>query len=53
MPDHPASIDHNEFDGGKYYEYHYVVVGIDGKILKYKAVKMNDDGSEVYWILLN
>ncbi|MDH5604549.1 MAG: metallophosphoesterase, partial [Cyclobacteriaceae bacterium] len=46
LPDHPASTDNDEFDGGKYYEYHYVVVEIDGKTLKYKAVKMNDDGTD-------
>ncbi len=45
LPDHPAHPDSNEFDGGKYYQFHYVVVEIDGKKLKYKAVKMNGDGS--------
>ncbi len=45
LPDHPASTDNNDFDGGEYYQYHYVVVEINGKNLKYKAVKMNGDGS--------
>jgi len=45
LPDHKATPDNNEFDGGKYYQYHYVVVEIDGKSLKFKAVKMNGDGS--------
>ena len=45
LPDHPASTDNNDFDGGEYYQYHYVLVIIDGKQLKYKAVKMNGDGS--------
>ncbi len=46
LPDHPASTDNDEFDGGKYYEYHYIVVEIDGKHLKFRAVKMNGDGSD-------
>jgi len=45
LPDHPATTDNDDFDGGEYYLYHYIVVEIDGKSLKYKAVKMNGDGS--------
>jgi len=45
LPDHKASADNDEFDGGKYYLYNYVVVEIDGKTLKYRAVKVNGDGT--------
>ncbi|MEA1878591.1 MAG: metallophosphoesterase family protein [Bacteroidota bacterium] len=45
LPDHKASPDNHETDEGEYYLYHYIVVEIDGKNLKYKAVKMNGDGS--------
>ena len=45
LPDHQATTDNDDFDGGEYYLYHYIVVEIDGKNLKYKAVKMNGDGS--------
>ena len=45
LPDHKASADNDEFDGGKYYVYNYVVVEIDGKTLKYRAVKVNGDGT--------
>jgi hypothetical protein len=45
LPDHKATTDNDEFDGGKYYQYHYVVVEINGKNLKFKAIKMNGDGS--------
>jgi len=45
LPDHPADPNSNEFDGGKYYVYHYCLIEIDGKKLSYKAVKMNGDGS--------
>ncbi|MFC2123386.1 purple acid phosphatase family protein [Bacteroidota bacterium] len=45
IPDHPASVDNDDTDEGEYYKYHYVVVEIDEKHLKYKAVEMNGDGS--------
>ncbi len=45
-PDHPATLESNETDEGEYYEYHYVVVEIDGKNLKFTARKMNGDGSD-------
>ena len=46
FPDHKATLESNELDEGKYYEYHYVVVEIDGKKLKFTARKMNGDGSD-------
>lgn len=46
LPDHQATTDNDDFDGGEYYLYHYIVIEIDGKNLKYKAVKMNGDGSD-------
>ena len=45
LPDHPATTDNNDTDEGEYYLYHFVVIEIDGTDLKYKAVKMNGDGS--------
>ncbi|MCK5134229.1 MAG: metallophosphoesterase family protein [Bacteroidales bacterium] len=45
LPDHPATTDNDDTDEGEYYLYHYVVIEIDGTELKYKAVKMNGDGS--------
>ncbi|MCK5820542.1 MAG: metallophosphoesterase family protein [Bacteroidales bacterium] len=45
LPDHKATRDNDETDEGEYYLFHYIVVEIDGKNLKYKAVKMNGDGS--------
>ena len=45
LPDHPASTDNDEFDGGEYYVYHYVVVEVDGKTIKVNAVKVNGDGT--------
>lgn len=45
LPDHKASADNDDYDGGKYYLYNYVVVEIDGKKLKYTAVKVNGDGT--------
>ncbi len=45
LPDHPATPDSDEFDGGKYYEYNYVFVEVDGKTIKVKAIKMNGDGT--------
>lgn len=45
-PDHKATLETNELDEGKYYEYHYVVIEIDGKNLKFTARKMNGDGSD-------
>ncbi len=45
-PDHEADLESNETDEGEYYEYHYVVVEIDGNNLKFTARKMNGDGSD-------
>jgi len=45
LPDHIADPDHDEFDGGKYYKYHYVVVEVNGKIIKVRAVEINGDGT--------
>ncbi len=45
-PDHKAVLGSDEPDEGKYYEYHYVVVEIDGKNLKFTARKMNGDGTD-------
>ena len=46
FPDHKATIGSNDTDEGEYYEYHYVVIEIDGKHLKFTARKMNGDGSD-------
>ncbi len=46
LPRVKATTNTDAPDAGKYYQYHYVVVEIDGKKLKYKAVKMNSDGSD-------
>ncbi len=45
LPDHKANPDNDEFDGGKYYKYHYVVVEVNGKKIKVKAVEVNGDGT--------
>ncbi len=45
-PDHKATLDNNKSDDGKYYEYHYTVIEVDGKTLKFTARKMNGDGSD-------
>jgi len=45
LPDHPANPNNDEYDGGKYYKYHYVVVEVDGKKIKVKAVEVNGDGT--------
>ena len=45
LPDHPADPHSNEYDGGKYYEFHYTVIDIDGKHLSFKAIKINADGT--------
>lgn len=46
FPDHKATLESNENDEGEYYEYHYVVIEIDGNHLKFTARKMNGDGSD-------
>lgn len=46
FPDHKATVDNDELDEGAYYEYHYVVIEIDGKHLKYTARRMNGDGTD-------
>ena len=46
IPDHKATTDNDEFDGGKYYRYHYVVVEVNGKKIKVKAVEVNGDGTK-------
>ena len=45
IPDHPARPNSDESDEGKYYEYHYIVIDIDGDVLKVTTQKMNGDGS--------
>lgn len=46
FPDHEATLDNDDTDKGEFYEYHYVVVEIDGKNLKFTARRMNGDGSD-------
>ena len=46
FPDHKATVDSDELDEGGFYEYHYVVIEIDEKNLKFTARKMNGDGSD-------
>jgi len=46
LPKVKATTDNDDPDEGQYYEYHYIVIEINGKHLKYKAVKMNSDGSD-------
>ncbi|MEN8248106.1 MAG: metallophosphoesterase family protein [Bacteroidota bacterium] len=46
LPKVKATTDNDDPDGGQYYQYHYVIVEIDGKNLKYKALKMNSDGTD-------
>ena len=41
----PRFFELEQIDVG-YSEYHYCVVEIDGKTLKFKAVKMNGDGTD-------
>ncbi len=45
IPDHPADPNSDEFDGGEYYRYHYVLVEVDGKKIKVKAIEVNGDGT--------
>jgi len=45
IPDHPARPDSDEPDEGAYYVYHYCVVEVNGKTLKFTAQKMNGDGT--------
>ena len=45
-PDHEASQGNDELDAGEYYVYHYVVIEIDGKNLKFTARKMVGDGTD-------
>ncbi len=45
LPDHPADPNSNEYDGGKYYKFHYTVLDIHGKHLSFKAIQINADGS--------
>lgn len=45
-PDHKATLESNDTDEGKYYEYHYVIVEIEGKDLKFAARKMNGNRSD-------
>ncbi len=45
LPDHPANPDSDEFDGGEYYRYHYVLVEVDGETIKVKAIEVNGDGT--------
>lgn len=46
FPDHRATLGNDETDEGAYYVYHYTVIEIDGKNLKFTARKMNGDGSD-------
>lgn len=46
IPDHKATVDNDDLDDGAFYEYHYVVIEIDGENLNYTARKMNGDGSD-------
>ncbi len=46
LPDHPADPNSDEYDGGKYYRYHYVLVEVDGKKIKVKAIEVNGDGTK-------
>ncbi len=46
LPDHPADPNSDEFDGGEYYRYHYVLVEVDGKKIKVKAIEVNGDGTK-------
>ncbi|MBT6113917.1 MAG: hypothetical protein HOH03_09940 [Candidatus Marinimicrobia bacterium] len=45
IPDHPARPNSNESDEGQYYEYHYIVIDINGDVLKATTQKMNGDGT--------
>jgi hypothetical protein len=46
FPDHKATLNNDDLDEGEFYEYHYVIIEIDGKNLKYTARRMNGDGSD-------
>ena len=46
LPDHPANPNSDEFDGGEYYRYHYVLVEVDGETIKVKAIEVNGDGTK-------
>ncbi|MCK5457054.1 MAG: metallophosphoesterase, partial [Melioribacteraceae bacterium] len=46
LPDHPANPDSDEFDGGEYYRYHYVLVEVDDETIKVKAIEVNGDGTK-------
>jgi len=46
FPDHEATLNNDDLDDGEFYEYHYVIIEIDGKNLKYTARRMNGDGSD-------
>jgi len=46
LPKVKATTDNDDPDDGQYYQYHYIIIEINGKHLKYKAVKMNSDGSD-------
>ena len=46
LPDHKADANSDEFDGGKYYRYHYVLVEVEGKKIKVKAIEVNGDGTK-------
>jgi len=45
-PDHNAILESKETGESKYYEYHYVVIEIGRKNLKFTPRKMNGDGSD-------
>ncbi len=45
LPPQPAEPNSNEYDGGKYYQFHYTVLDINGKNLSFKAIRINADGT--------
>jgi len=46
LPEHQAESNSDEFDGGKYYRYHYVLVEVDDNKIKVKAIEVNGDGTK-------
>ncbi|MCA9731967.1 MAG: metallophosphoesterase [Deferribacteres bacterium] len=46
LPDHKARPNSHETDEGEYYHYNYCAIEIDGKTLKFRAIKMNGDGTD-------
>jgi len=46
LPPHPARPNSDEPDEGQYYHYHFCLIEVNGKALKFTAHKMNGDGSD-------